>query len=143
MLYESIKHGAKAVTPSVNSTFFCADLRIIIVKIVIIIIIIIITTTTVVSKRRHFHCCSMALYNKQRSLDCALFCCEAVWKRFFGAVDRKLREETRDYVSCSLLHFFRALATSCVVYYRTEHIQGFFICSIRKVTCKGFRVQKQ
>ena len=50
MLYESIKHEAKAVTPSVNSMFFCADLRIIIVKIVIIIIII--TTTTVVSKRR-------------------------------------------------------------------------------------------
>ena len=26
------------------------------------------------------------------------------------------------------LHFFRALTASCVLYNRTEHIQGFYIC---------------
>ena len=36
--------------------------------------------------------------------------------------------ETLDYVSCFSLHFFRALAASCVLYNRTEHIQGFSIC---------------
>ena len=80
VLYESIKHGAKAVTPSANSMFCCADICIIIIIIII---------TTVISKLRHFHCCPIALYNKQRSLDCTLFCCEAVLKRFFGKVDRK------------------------------------------------------
>ena len=25
-------------------------------------------------------------------------------------------------------HFFRALAASCVLYYRTEHSQGFSVC---------------
>ena len=37
-------------------------------------------------------------------------------------------EETLDYVSCFSLHFFRALAASCVLYNRTEHSQGFSIC---------------
>ena len=92
----------------------------------------------VISKLRHFHCCPMALYNRQRSLDCALFCCEAVWMRFFWSSRQEVAGRNTTH-----LHFFRALATSCVVYYRTEHIQGFFICSIRKVTCKWFRVQKQ
>ena len=36
--------------------------------------------------------------------------------------------ETLDYVSCFSLHFFRALAASCVLYNRTEHSQGFSIC---------------
>ena len=33
-----------------------------------------------------------------------------------------------DYVSCFSLHFFRALAASCMLYNRTEHGQGFSIC---------------
>ena len=33
-----------------------------------------------------------------------------------------------DDVSCFTLHFFRALAASCVLYNRTEHSQGFSIC---------------
>ena len=37
-------------------------------------------------------------------------------------------EETLGYVSCFSLHFFRALAASCVLYNRTEHSQGFAIC---------------
>ena len=32
------------------------------------------------------------------------------------------------YVSCFSLHFFRALAASCVLYNRKEHSQGFSIC---------------
>ena len=36
--------------------------------------------------------------------------------------------EISDYVSCFLLQFFRALAASCVLYYRTKHSQGFSIC---------------
>ena len=36
--------------------------------------------------------------------------------------------ETLNYVSCFSLHFFRALAASCVLYNRTEHSQGFSIC---------------
>ena len=36
--------------------------------------------------------------------------------------------ETLDHVSCFSLHFFRALATSCVLNNRTEHSQGFSIC---------------
>ena len=38
--------------------------------------------------------------------------------------------ETLDYVSCFSLHFFHALAASCVLYNRTEHSQGFSICQI-------------
>ena len=34
----------------------------------------------------------------------------------------------QDYVSCFSLHFFRAVAASCVPYNRTEHSQGFSIC---------------
>ena len=34
----------------------------------------------------------------------------------------------KNYVSCFFLHFFRAPAASCVLYIRTEHNQGFFIC---------------
>ena len=32
--------------------------------------------------------------------------------------------DTLDYVSCFSLHFFRALAASCVLYNRTEHSRG-------------------
>ena len=39
--------------------------------------------------------------------------------------------ETLDYVSCFSLHFFRALAASCVLYNRTEHSQGFSICQLK------------
>ena len=38
MLYESSKHGAKAVTPSANSMVCCVDICIIIIIIIIIII---------------------------------------------------------------------------------------------------------
>ena len=32
-----------------------------------------------------------------------------------------------DYVSCFSLHFFDAIATSCMLYNRTMHSQGFAI----------------
>ena len=32
------------------------------------------------------------------------------------------------YVSCFSLHFFRALAASCMLHNRTKHGQGFSIC---------------
>ena len=48
-----------------------------------------------------------------------------LWKQKW---ELKKWEETRDYVSCFSLHFFRALATSFVLYNRTEHSQGFSIC---------------
>ena len=35
--------------------------------------------------------------------------------------------ETLDYVWCFPLHFFRALASNCVLYNKTEQSQGFFI----------------
>ena len=43
-------------------------------------------------------------------------------------IEKKKWEETLDYVSCFSLHFFRALAASCVLYNRTEHSRGFSIC---------------
>ena len=43
---------------------------------------------------------------------------------FYGAVI----PSDLDYVSCFSLHFFRALAASCVLYNRKEHSQGFSIC---------------
>ena len=36
--------------------------------------------------------------------------------------------ETQVYVSCFSLHFFRALAASCVLYNRTEHSESLSIC---------------
>ena len=42
--------------------------------------------------------------------------------------ERKKWGETLNYVSCFSLHFFRALAASCVLYNRTEHSQSFSIC---------------
>ena len=48
-------------------------------------------------------------------------------KLFFWAILKKWGE-TLDYVSCFSLHFFRALAASCVLYNRKEHSQGFSIC---------------
>ena len=40
----------------------------------------------------------------------------------------KKQGETLDYLSCFPLHFFQPLAASCVLYNRTKHSQGFFIC---------------
>ena len=36
--------------------------------------------------------------------------------------------ETQVSVSCFSLHFFRALAASCVLYNRTEHSESLSIC---------------
>ena len=59
------------------------------------------------------------------SVDCALFCCKALRK-----VARALKKwgETPNYISSFSLHFFCALAASGVLYNRTEHSQGLFIC---------------
>ena len=53
-----------------------------------------------------------------------------------NAVDRSYRDRYSllDYVSGFSLHFFRALAASCVLYNRTEHSQGFSTCNIE---CAG------
>ena len=40
----------------------------------------------------------------------------------------KKKGETFDYVSCFPVHFFHALAASCMLYNRREHSQGFLIC---------------
>ena len=67
------------------------------------------------------HCCSLwkwSLFWKLKVMLGSLHSARALKK--WG--------ETRDGVECFSLHFFRALAASCVLYNRTEHSQGFSIC---------------
>ena len=52
---------------------------------------------------------------KWRSLKCALYCCKELRKRL----------STQDYVSCFSLHFFRALAASCVLYVLFHALQKY------------------
>ena len=61
---------------------------------------------------------------------CSMFCCETFKK--WG--------ETLDHVSCSSLHFFRALTASCVLFNNTEHSQGFSICFITKNPLNSLRI---
>ena len=72
----------------------------------------------------------LPLFNKQRSSNCSMFCCETFKK--WG--------ETLDHVSCSSLHFFRALTASCVLFNNTEHSQGFSICFITKNPLNSLRI---
>ena len=58
--------------------------------------------------------------------------CSVVKHAGSGQSTKEVQGETLDYVSCFSLHFFRALAASCVLYNRTEHSQGFSICFIIK-----------
>ena len=75
-------------------------------------------------------CLLLSLFNKQRSPNCSMFCCETFKK--WG--------ETLDHVSCSSLHFFRALTASCVLFNNTEHSQGFSICFITKNPLNSLRI---
>ena len=75
-------------------------------------------------------CLLLSLFNKQRSPNCSMFCCETFKK--WG--------ETLDHVSCTSLHFFLALTESCVLFNNTEHSQGFSICFITKNPLNSLRI---
>ena len=55
-------------------------------------------------------------------------CSVLSWRTWEAAKALKKRGEALDFVSCFPLHFFRALASSCVLYNRTDHSQSFSIC---------------
>ena len=69
-------------------------------------------------------------------IKCVLWECRTRWRQS-GSLENKVCFENLifskvlDSVSCFLLHFFRALSLSCVLYNRTEQSQGFFICYIK------------
>ena len=62
-----------------------------------------------------------------------LFCfatvlCSVVKHLGSGDSIQEVGRNTRLWLVFFPLHFFRTLAASCVLYNRTEHSRGFFIC---------------
>lgn len=59
--------------------------------------------------------------------------CPVVFQTTLQKAARAFKKgETLDYISCFVLHFFRAQAASYkVLCNRTEHWQGFFICFLQ------------